>query len=132
MADFTLDTSGFVDGPPAGVRTKRIYWSDLSPFEQGYVEAMLRGQQFRRGANAPPWVGFSDLAPSTLEAIRKDCAAYQRRHGSDTLPASAGAAFWRMRQRGDYVGGLFVWPPLIIYVGCDGKVYARIAWPSNA
>jgi hypothetical protein len=45
-AEFTLDTSGAV-GPVFDRRTNllhlhRVRWSDLTPFQQGYVEAAKR------------------------------------------------------------------------------------------
>ena len=44
MTEFSFDTSGAVLIPrgKAGLLTpKRVRWSDLSPFVQGYVEALF-------------------------------------------------------------------------------------------
>jgi|SRR6185312_6992959 len=122
---FQFDTSGEVNiGPgnwPDGRRgrtaTVTFSFPDLSPFVQGYVEAMLTdvdlvGQwldtvdKFRAPA-------FSDLAPETLARIMEDCervSHYLR-----------GGEFWKWRQ----AGKLFDFPPLTPYLGDDGKVYLR-------
>jgi len=47
MEVFTLDTSGYVtlrreDASWKGRPRPDIYWEDLSPFEQGYIEALLQ------------------------------------------------------------------------------------------
>lgn len=131
MAKFTLDTSGAVCAPhknAAGQTFVSTLWSDLSPFAQGYVEAMFAGGVSIRGYGGlmrvlqpkAKRVGFSDLAPSTLAAILKDCAARQAQHAPDITRAIVGRMFWNHRQRG-VVGAEF--PPLTAYLGDDGKVY---------
>lgn len=127
MSAFTLDTSGFVEGRPEGVRTKRFYWTDLDPFAQGYVEALLTAfwNTVLYATRIKPR-GFRDLAPETLAAILKDCAAQP---GNDHLVCTTtrqhdnGVLFWRKRQRGEVEG----FPPLTPYLGGDGKVYLREA-----
>lgn len=54
MADFTLDTSGVVWAPVRNDVQNVFAWSDLSPFEQGYVEAL-----------------FASLTPAPYEPWRK-------------------------------------------------------------
>lgn len=134
-----MDTSGFVEGPPAGVRTKRNYWPDLSLFEQGYVEALFKALRDKHSFRNQPLVreaiskyGFSDLAPETLAAILKDCAAFgqtwrmQEPEGARPGPGFArgeqgGRDFWMMRQRGALTDPPF--PPLILTIRDDGKIY---------
>lgn len=153
MSDFTLDTSGAVSGPIGAVipgAVMLIRWPDLSPFEQGYVEALF--------ASLPRWhpehspvlpvpapegsssvvarVGFSDLAPSTLEAIRKDCAeieAHLAKTWADAMKWSkaedhpefpdTGAKAWAWRQAG-FARQAF--PPLPVTLGDDGLVYQEV------
>lgn len=105
-----LDTSGEVrEGYPPFAPWR---WPDLSPFEQGYVGALFASANGDDGLLA-----FSDLAPSTLEAIRKDCAAFYA-----NLPngagANEGAAFCRSRQDGSW----YNFPPLTFALGDDGKL----------
>lgn len=157
MADFTLDTSGAV-GPMLTIipwtrnyeahvgNTQYVTWSDLSHFEQGYVEAL-----FGDGPTGSCWrtelsrvamarirsstprdriIAFSDLHPETLAAIRKDCAAFGARYKrSDTK--ARGAEFWRHRQRGFYgvAGnrGRPVFPPLTPFLDDEGRVRLREA-----
>lgn len=121
VSGVSLDTSGFVEGPPAGVRTKRIYWRHLSPFEQGHVEGLLRSMPPFTDRGREYCVQFHRLAPSTLAAIRKDCVQFQEgaianTHTADT--ADDGLIFWSMRQGGYWSG----FPPLTITLGDDGKV----------
>ncbi len=147
---FTLDTSGAVvmaaadhnyeagayrvcrrcgcePHPPAG-EPRLIRWSDLSPFAQGYVEGLFAAIEYpacQDTAYLPK--GFSDLAPETLAAILKDCEAQEHRavfKGPDAGRV-AGDLFWILRQRGE----LAACPPLVPYLGDDGRVYLREALP---
>lgn len=148
MSAFTLDTSGAVRvcGPLERDHqdVQRFEWPDLSPFEQGYVEALLTG----KGDGLALWTdaqhngawdyraGFSDLAPETLAAIRKDCADFVRRIGKSKLTDAdhreRGAFFWEARQskfdarwslhQAEMTKAL---PPLTPVLGDDGKVYLR-------
>lgn len=91
MAEFTLDTSGVVlpfhrydlqwNAEPVGYR-----WPDLSPFAQGYVEALLRDAWDQGVVILDRWgdgeddtdqnrPGFSDLSPEALALILRDCEA---------------------------------------------------------
>lgn len=137
MSDFQLDTSGCVLAPVDPNRAgmddtwKRFRWSDLTPFEQGYVKAMFASTANhedgwsleRRG-----W-GFSNLAPSALERIREDCAAAQSviRHGySDQL---RGSVFWRFRSGelpwAGYGAEADRFPPLTPFLNDEGKIDLR-------
>lgn len=127
-----------------------IHWPDLSLFEQGYVEAMFASlreatnARLRKLANISgksaqksymaalsrairhDAAAFSDFAPETLAAIRKDCAARRL----ELVPSMGsrrrnGADFWKQRQHTNTAFRRF--PPLTVTLGDDGKVYARAA-----
>jgi hypothetical protein len=145
IQQFTLDTSGAVLSRSDHVMSGGVLttvWSDLSPFAQGYVEAMFAAldltvdemAKWLDGVDPYRLPSFSDLAPETLALILRDCAAYER--GPAMLPADragGGATFWRDRQSGFYLretaGVPFcgAFPPLTPYLGDDGKVYLREA-----
>jgi hypothetical protein len=116
MSDFTLDTSGEVACDEHGWAH---VWSDLTPFQQGYVEAALRPREGLYYPLTSRFAGFSDLAPETLAAMLKDCEAWQRElRLASPATAASGAGFWEDRRRG-------LWrhfPPLTLYLGDDGKV----------
>lgn len=124
---FTLDTSGSIYVPfsrPEGELAGCTWiWSDLDPFTQGYIEALLRDVEiaFPDGCDSDA-ARFRDLAGETLDHIRKDCAAANTL--SVTFRPKTGRAFWEKRQAGFY-GRTF--PPLTPYLGDDGKVYLRAA-----
>lgn len=138
MSEFVLDTSGFVIDPmkPETNRRHAIWWADLSLFEQGYIEALLRSfvvddpdiLEAAERTGVSPYAGFSDLAPSTLEAIRKDCAEHQAATkavlGVAQSDAEAGRAFWNFRQSLLPQPSL-AFPPLHITLHDDGKVYLQ-------
>lgn len=117
---FQLDTTGNVyDNRIGNVAGKALTrWSDLSPFAQGYIEALfasiggkLEIVPFMGMRPEPFAVGFSDLAPETLARIIADCEA---RAWLDT----DGKWFWISRQNGN----LDAFPPLTVQLGDDGKV----------
>lgn len=133
MAGFTLDTAGGVlvqlasSGGPF-----ELHWSDLSPFERGYVEAMM--EDANDEFVLPPFAfcpyGFSDLAPETLAAIRKDCAALHFEITACVLggDVARGRIAWEWRQRveGDPRSPLRAlhdrFLPLTLHLSEDGKV----------
>jgi hypothetical protein len=96
-----LDTSGAVEILGSGGKVRRgCLWSDLSPFEQGYIEALFADWQ---RTDWPYWapLGFSDLSPEALAAIRKDCGLWQAIHTDiigNRLSREGGASFWQQRQ----------------------------------
>lgn len=99
--------------------------SDLDPFTQGYVEALLSGwiksgEFGDEGSDTFGSYDFSDLAPEALAAILRDCAAQGDNHAS----TESGKAFWAYRQAGKYP---WAFPPLTPYLGDDGRVYLREA-----
>jgi hypothetical protein len=131
MAAFTLDTSGTVirlsqlqPDLPVGVWR----WSDLTPFEQGYIEALFAsiadlGPDFWANDDKAgyPDFNFGILSPSALDLIRRDCERGQMHYtASDEFE---GGEFWRDRQRGIFK----ILPPLTVSLGDDGKVYLREA-----
>lgn len=129
-ATFKLDTGGsvFVPISPAHVRGYR--WSDLSPFEQGYVEALLQscdfpvrnaaGTPLREGDPLPGWMRarFSDLSPEALATILRDCA---EECAVQTVANSrySGLRFWQLRQDGRMRR---TFPPLTVALTDDGKI----------
>uniref|UniRef100_A0AB74UN24 Uncharacterized protein n=1 Tax=Caulobacter phage BL57 TaxID=3348355 RepID=A0AB74UN24_9VIRU len=131
MPQFVLDTSGQV-APPASAKLwpHPLRWDQLSPFAQGYIEALfftesaphVTSRQFMTKAyqkrlengevdgSLPGDVGFSDLAPDTLNAILRECGDFQRDnadalakaydHGGvsgDYDEAAAGRDYWYTR-----------------------------------
>lgn len=134
MAAFTLDTSGVVNigkAPPRG-HNEYVEWSDLDPFTRGYVEAVfdwiashhneIAGKDFAAfQARGYRTLAFRDLAPETLAAILKDCAAWRSIdrgiYGEDN--AACGRALWAMRQS---QAGVPDFPRLTVTLGDDGKV----------
>lgn len=131
---FQLNTSGeiWVDlhrpGPP--VLTS---WCDLTPFAQGYVEAMLGSRVAVKSPvdGRPLVLGFRHLAPATLARIIEDCEAQQCLMRSmqkldgmpDDLWREAGRRWWPARQ----LGGDNDFPPLTPYLADDGLIYFREA-----
>lgn len=121
MSGFTLDTSGYVHGPEENGPAAGRWWSDLTPFEQGYVRELLREIEL-----AAKWLdtvdpyrapGFSDLAPETFVAMRADCAAVA---GAFRDRANAGEQLWLDRQAGRHP----TLGRLTLTLDGDGKVRA--------
>lgn len=121
-----FDTSGKVqDRRTQWVRFWK--WSDLSPFVQGYVEALLGSfceeldDYSDQGGCSRRFFGFSDLAPETLARIIEDCAEACFRFTKQD--GQAGKWFWLKRQRGDFeppmCGGF---PSLTVHLDDNGKV----------
>lgn len=121
---FALDTSGSVQMTDwaAGSIPHRLYWSDLDPFTQGYVEALLTEMNERHWRDATTTSrafaaqGFSDLAPETLGVALHDCAL--RSAGLTDLDAQDGRLFWAERQDGKWVA----FPPQTVALSDAGKV----------
>jgi hypothetical protein len=134
---FQLDTSGVVpfDGGTLGV----ISWNGLGqlpngPFVQGYMEAMFVSispvtyrHRYRPGANGvcvscgkiqhrprTASLGYSDLAPETLERIIQTTTAWQAKScdRSDRTQRERGAAMWKACSGAG----------LTVYLGDDRKV----------
>lgn len=120
MGGFTLDTSGAV-GPISGDRwtPALVYWTNLTPVAQGYVEALIHSVGATR---------FSDLSPEALALILRDCEAF---YGGEVKPlpgsvnratSADGKLFWLLRQDDCYP---VKFPPLTPYLSADGKVCLR-------
>jgi len=134
LTEFTLDTSGVVLMPPidgvSHTHPPHWRWSDLSPFAQGYVEALMRENyaELHRAAwqhlILPPddvRVGFSDLHPEARAMILKACNAVEEVYTELFQPDALrrmGARFWERRQQGLFT----LFPPLRVYLDDDGKV----------
>lgn len=144
---FQLDTSGTVyrvyDGQERHLTDQLWTWSDLNPFTQGYVEAVMRSlwdeyENIRRSLSQPYVVGTNDqlarlqakkatiayynIAPETLARIMEDCAA-RLRGGLEPNTLNAGHLFWGGRKNGRSAN----FPPLTPYLADDGKVRFREA-----
>lgn len=130
---FTLDTTGEVYMDTGPHRGQRFMWRNLSPFCQGYVEALLRALDAQRWAAyrascaaspgrhlpVPLHPAFHWLAPEALALILRDCEGIgfgRGRFYADTQ--RQGGHFWADRQRGGFVN----FPPLTITLSDDGKV----------
>lgn len=136
---FNLDTSGAVMmsvfEPGTVPSPPWLVWSDLSPFEQGYVEALFAAQannwfgkpSLSSGPGTIRYVGFSDLAPEALALILRDCASMQNFAtglGVKKIGETQGRGFWISRNNGTMQHAWrAAFPPLTPYLGDDGKVY---------
>lgn len=145
---FQLDTTGYVDVAALGIfklpghihAQTTVQWSDLSPFTQGYIGALLLAldeqrmahYQDRRRRSLPEAVpvrpAFSWLAPETLARIIADCEAFAPGPHPDLSPSAYGREFWYGRANGfsvwsvdraDYASRF---PPLTVTLGDDVKV----------
>lgn len=97
MPEFILDT-----GSSEAARDFR----HLDAFTQGYVEALFFTDASTSDDGELEHATFADLAPSTLEQIKTDCARFQAEHGAlldaaydefDYEPDQAGRDFWFTR-----------------------------------
>jgi hypothetical protein len=146
MSTFTLDTSGVVDHwreNRLGVKVGPTYWSDLTPFEQGYIQAAFASAAIMRANERNPAeplrpayrdARFSDLAPETLAAILKDCEAVEKRVADRLLVNLSGAQFWEQRQRRfagicaeDRGWGVAFFTAAALSLGDDGKIHQQAA-----
>jgi hypothetical protein len=131
-----FDTSGDVYVEAGPHKGQIFMWRNLSPFAQGYIEALFASidRDFmgepRFEVTAKPEgvgklflnVGFSDLSPETLAAILRDCEIAENEWSF--LPGrDGGVELWKGRQQGAYIA----WSILTPYLGDDGKVYLRAA-----
>lgn len=146
---FTLETSGRVAGDYAGL-TVWYEFGDLSPFAQGYVEALLRDyghvcEGRPRGSGEHPMLrsmimahrqaAFSDLHPEALAMILRDCEwaesfLSQGNMFARGLVKSEGERFWQTRKAGEWVSGRpapVTFKPLTIYLDDAGKVRLEVA-----
>lgn len=133
----SFDRSGVVrlpqTVPPTGTWSRARTWEDLTPFAQGYVEALFTS--LRKG-DIGHWpdalarkIGFKDLAPEALAMILRDCKnaegwLCQGNMAARGLIASEGGRFWSERQRGEWMDKpeYVRYAPLRIYLNDAGKV----------
>lgn len=144
MSAFQLDASGGVGPMPGWAKpvpecNRFIYWSDLSPFCQGYVEAMFAdgirdGYEATADFSTPRHIlsarsshlGFRHLAPATLSRIIADCEGLQKLTPPNWGESfAAGELAWKCRA-GGWVGFRDEYPPLTPYLD-DGLIYLREA-----
>jgi len=123
MPEFVLDTSGQVcrtEVRDYGTISRCTLWGDLTPFEQGYVTAMLEGIRYEKysaginkGDHVLKWdervnysnsrhLAFRDLAPETLAMVRRDCERFAAKLPDDfqycgSFENPLGGAFWAER-----------------------------------
>lgn len=124
MAEITLDTSGYVEGRPQGVRTKRWHWSDLTPFQQGYAAEVIKAAQdahdreMMSDLDGPEYrLGFTSLSPAAIAMIIRDCEDANHTFNG-ARDAGGGRAFWAWRKTGQSVA----FPPVTITLSDDGNV----------
>lgn len=158
MNDFKLDTSGLIDTAghfdfvrADGCTTRFVAWQDLSPFAQGYVEAMpwgelendraiqaagwrwvpsINGYKHADGREYPdfdaegleiPPAAFTWLAPETLVRIIEDCAYLQSCIHSDIAARQETGALV-WRDRQAGAWSDAGYAPLTVSLGDDGNV----------
>lgn len=123
---FKIDTSGGVERLNDWTGHTKWRWSDLSPFQQGAVEAALRELRFRlraaRHYDAAKNVRFDRLTPATLQRIMADCERQAAAAYSDRAPDRLdGEIFWEARQAGRLRSHGF--PPLTTSLAEDGLIH---------
>ena len=128
--DFKLDTSGYVQCPAPDQKPNETtgcwFWSDLSPFEQGYVRAALEAASDLYIGSSDETARFSDLAPSALARMLDDCRSFVNIAtglGIKTLGEVEGRYFWIGRQSGTLKGPFAAaYPKLRLHLTPEGKV----------
>lgn len=141
MPQFIMDTSGWVGGQN---------WDGLSPFEQGFIEAMFFTDTGADSVN-PGDLSFGDIDPAALATIRDECNRFVVAAGDDLDEGcdqgridgydmtSAGRDFWFSRNgsgvgfwsRDELSGGIGDkldehaegFRTLDIYTGDDGRLH---------
>lgn len=125
-ARFQIDTTGRVECSASFQPLGWAIWADLSPFTQGYVEAMFASEaESMNGENSPGGyiegreygVRFDDLAFEALARIIQDCAAFEP-EPTVAVTHEYGRQFWRVRQ----LDRLPKFPALTVFLAPDRKV----------
>lgn len=124
---YQLDTSGTVWDGVTDPGEPRAYflWFDLSPFVQGYVEAMFGESCLAALDEYGRPLGFSDLDPATLARIIADCEralglAHLNLGAAYNANDAGGHCFWSDQQAGLLTkNGL---PALTVSLNDAGKV----------
>jgi hypothetical protein len=124
---FTFDTSGFVAmrTHSLGIVTQSVRWTDLTPFQQGYVEALFASiSELPSGTNPPAgeWrpFAFSDLSPEALALILRDCERQATVYTDRKPDVLDGQIFWDGRK--NHVLRPYGFPPLTVSLNDAGKV----------
>ncbi|MBP7704158.1 MAG: hypothetical protein KA105_02595 [Caulobacter sp.] len=125
---FELDTSGSVSYRVHGLMQTKI-WSDLTPFAQGYVEAMFADeatQDALMDENGRVRFGFRHLAGDTLKRIVEDCEALR---GVGRNSRVNGYACFQRRQEQAPCGPFEeVWtgfPPVTVFLSDEGLIFLK-------
>jgi hypothetical protein len=134
---FKVDTSGRIacTDPSKPCICHAATWDQLSPFVQGYVEAMFSTRfdgldgtaRYEAETYGKSW-RFSDVAPETLARIMEDCERFLALFGLCDVATSqkCGRIFWEQRSDPVWCSSLVErFPPLTPYLGGDGKIYLR-------
>lgn len=155
MTTFTLDTSGAVASHPYPSKDiiSHTRWTDLTPFQQGYIEALLRELDARRWAAyrascvaspgrhlpVPLHPKFDWLHSDALALILRDCEALTSAPYGYGQTASVGGYCWRLRQARwdspetlngplpDAAALCQRFPPLTVSLSDEGKVELKVA-----
>jgi hypothetical protein len=115
---FQFDTAGRVLVQGQAKFPILTEWSDLSPFEQGYINAAMESFCAELAKDYKT-VCFGCLASETLARIMDDCERYAYEHPRHA--SEHGGMFWMRRQRDEWP----TFPPLTVYLGNDGKIYFK-------
>lgn len=133
-APFTLDTSGsvFLNNGFPYENAKSVTWEDLTPFAQGYIEALFAGDIYhvegimifdKKLPRGNRFWAFSDLSPEALATILANCQRHRLK--LPKIDADDGRNFWAWRQQGLYADAGF--PPLTVFLADDGKIHLKAA-----
>jgi hypothetical protein len=138
MPEFILDH---------GTRDAAITFAKLPSFQQGYIEAMFFTNASDPDDGDLEDATVADLAPSTLERIRRDCIRFQwkarkllrQAYTRDYDETQAGRDFWFTRnghgagfwdrkeledgELGDQLSDVCRYSEVDLYRGDDGLVY---------
>lgn len=125
-AQFKIDTSGFVRIDPEG---NTYAFENLSPFQQGAVEAALRELNARLfksdGYTEADFFGFRHLSASALQRIMADCERRLFDFSAKGIDAAGdharGEAFWRAVSARHLV--LSGYPPAHLSLAEDGLIH---------
>lgn len=93
MPEFILDL-----GSADGVKS----FETLDEFTQGYVEAMFFTSTGYREDDELHHATFAELAPDTLDTIKRDCASFKTANADDLDKATANASYCMSRAGHDF------------------------------
>lgn len=132
MAEFTLDTSGAVIQPqvPGGRASYRWEWSDLSPFAQGYVEALFAslGDDPSAKRSPPARAKISRPQERLQEALSflSDYSTNMRKNAPRGKEDEWGAVYWMPREPSySWSTAYGDFQPATLYAGVDKGLIER-------